>query len=110
MLSGRHRMLSAHLAGRSGEQPPFSVPAGGPIGTEPVLEAGDARQGNRLPAPAQGLSPHLAGHGGNVVLEASGSCRVRLLQDGRRREAHRRVVAFARLRDTAPGPCRQALK
>ncbi|WP_217212887.1 asparagine synthase-related protein [Streptomyces sp. AC550_RSS872] len=44
------------------------------------------------------------------MLDASSSCWVRLLQDGRRREAHRQAVAFARLRNTAPGPYWKALK
>lgn len=60
--------------------------------------------------PVRGLPLHLTGHGGDVVLDASGACWVRLLQDGRRREAHRQVVAYARLRNTAPGPYWKALK
>ncbi|MFF5538536.1 hypothetical protein ACFY71_39825 [Streptomyces cinerochromogenes] len=60
--------------------------------------------------PVRGLPLHLTGHGGDVVLDASGSCWVRLLQDGRRREAHRQVVAFARLRNPAPGAYWKAAK
>ncbi|WP_244409659.1 hypothetical protein [Streptomyces albofaciens] len=54
--------------------------------------------------PVRGLPLHLTGHGGDIVLDATSACWVRLLQDGRRREAHRQAVAYARLRTTAPGP------
>ncbi|CAM3518636.1 asparagine synthase-related protein [Streptomyces albus] len=92
------------------EQLPFSFPAGQPTGAEPVLEAAMFAMDTSYLHPVRGLPLHLTGHGGDIVLDASSSCWVRLLQDGRRREAHRQVVAFARLRNTAPGPYWKALK
>ncbi|WFB11400.1 asparagine synthase-related protein [Streptomyces sp. LX-29] len=92
------------------EQLPFSFPAGQPTGVEPVLEAAMFAMDSSYLHPIRGLPLHLTGHGGDIVLDASSSCWVRLLQDGRRREAHRQVVAFARLRNTAPGPYWKALK
>lgn len=92
------------------EQLPFSFPAGQPMGAEPVLEAAMFAMDTSYLHPVRGLPLHLTGHGGDIVLDASSSCWVRLLQDGRRREAHRQVVAFARLRNTAPGPYWKALK
>ncbi|GAA2133984.1 asparagine synthase-related protein [Streptomyces synnematoformans] len=92
------------------EQLPFSFPAGQPTGAEPVLEAAMYAMDASYMHPVRGLPLHLTGHGGDIVLDASSSCWVRLLQDGRRREAHRQVVAFARLRNTAPGPYWKALK
>ncbi|MFF0966880.1 asparagine synthase-related protein [Streptomyces sp. NPDC003703] len=91
------------------EQLPFSFPAGQPTGAEPVLEAAMYAMDASYLHPVRGLPLHLTGHGGDIVLDASSSCWVRLLQDGRRREAHRQVVAFARLRNTAPGPYWKAL-
>ncbi|MGW4080644.1 asparagine synthase-related protein [Streptomyces asiaticus] len=90
------------------EQLPFSFPAGQPTGAEPVLEAAMFAMDTSYLQPVRGLPLHLTGHGGDIVLDASGSCWVRLLQEGRRRDAHRQVVAFARLR--APGPYWKALK
>ncbi|GAA0906353.1 MULTISPECIES: asparagine synthase-related protein [Streptomyces violaceusniger group] len=92
------------------KQLPFSFPAGQPTGVEPVLEAAMFAMDTSYLQPVRGLPLHLTGHGGDIVLDASGSCWVRLLQEGRRREAHRQVVAFARLRNTAPGPYWKALK
>ncbi|NEW75000.1 asparagine synthase-related protein [Streptomyces rhizosphaericus] len=92
------------------EQLPFSFPAGQPTGVEPVLEAAMFAMDTSYLQPVRGLPLHLTGHGGDIVLDASGSCWVRLLQEGRRRDAHRQVVAFARLRNTAPGPYWKALK
>ncbi|GGU40488.1 asparagine synthase-related protein [Streptomyces violascens] len=91
-------------------QLPFSFPAGQSTGTEPVLEAAMYAMDTSYLRPVRGLPLHLTGHGGDVVLDASSSCWVRLLQDGGRREAHRQVVAFARMRNTAPGPYWKALK
>jgi asparagine synthase (glutamine-hydrolysing) len=91
-------------------QLPFGFPAGQPTGVEPVLEAATYGMDASYLHPVRGLPLHLTGHGGDIVLDASSSCWVRLLQDGRRREAHRQVVAFARLRNTAPGPYWKALK
>ncbi|MBD3009938.1 MULTISPECIES: asparagine synthase-related protein [unclassified Streptomyces] len=92
------------------EQLPFSFPSGQPTGVEPVLEAAMFAMDTSYLHPVRELPLHLTGHGGDIVLDASGSCWVRLLQDGRRRDAHRQVVAFARLRNTAPGPYWKALK
>jgi asparagine synthase (glutamine-hydrolysing) len=98
------------VATGSDEQLPFGFPLGQPTGVEAVLEAAMYAMDTACLRPVRGLPLHLTGHGGDVVLDASSSCWVRLLQDGRRREAHRQVVAFARLRNTAPGPCWKALK
>ncbi len=92
------------------EQLPFGFPAGQPSEAEPVLEAAMYAMDAAYLHPVQGLPLHLTGHGGDIVLDASSSCWVRLLQDGHRREAHRQVAAFARLRNTAPGPYWKALK
>ncbi|MFB7955838.1 asparagine synthase-related protein [Streptomyces sp. NPDC056045] len=98
------------VATGSDEQLPFGFPAGQPTGAEPVLEAAMYAMDTAYLHPVRGLPLHLTGHGGDIVLDASSSCWVRLLQDGRRREAHRQAVAFARLRNTAPGPYWKALK
>ncbi|MET9290611.1 asparagine synthase-related protein [Streptomyces sp. NPDC003077] len=101
----------AHTVAAGGDgQLPFGFPSGQPAGAEPVLEAVNYAMDACYLQPVRSLPLHLTGHGGDVVLDASGSCWVRLLQDGRRREAHRQVVAFARLRNTAPGPYWKALK
>ena len=98
------------VATGSDEQLPFGFPDGQPTGAEPVLEAAMYAMDTAYLHPVRALPLHLTGHGGDIVLDASSSCWVRLLQDGRRREAHRQVVAFARLRNTAPGPYWKALK
>ncbi|MDH2394130.1 asparagine synthase-related protein [Streptomyces sp. HNM0663] len=98
------------VAAGSDEQLPFSFPPGQPTGAEPVLDAAMYAMDTAYLHPVRGLPLHLTGHGGDIVLDASSSCWVRLLQEGRRREAHRQVVAFARLRNTAPGPYWKALK
>ncbi|MEU5305482.1 asparagine synthase-related protein [Streptomyces noursei] len=101
----------AHTVALGGDgQLPFGFPAGQPTGVEPVLEAAMYAMDGTYLRPVRGMPLHLTGHGGDVVLDASSSCWVRLLQDGRRHEAHRQVVAFARLRNTAPGPYWKALK
>ncbi|MEV6058061.1 asparagine synthase-related protein [Streptomyces sp. NPDC052107] len=118
--SGEDMAFAARVAEHTGiahtvdvgtdEQLPFFFPAGQPTGAEPVLEAAMYAMDASYLYPVRGLPLHLTGHGGDIVLDASSSCWVRLLQDGRRREAHRQVVAFARLRNTAPGPYWKALK
>ncbi|MFD7284094.1 asparagine synthase-related protein [Streptomyces sp. NPDC059862] len=105
-----HTGIAHTVAMGTDEQLPFGFPAGQPTGTEPVLEAAMYAMDTAYLRPVRGLPLHLTGHGGDIVLDASSSCWVRLLQDGRRREAHRQVVAFARLRNTAPGPYWKALK
>ena len=100
-----------HTVATGGDaQLPFGFPTGQPAGMEPVLEAGMYAMDTRYLHPVRSLPLHLTGHGGDIVLDASISCWVRLVQDGRRREAHRQVVAFARLRNTAPGPYWNAVK
>ncbi|MGI5341123.1 asparagine synthase-related protein [Streptomyces sp. CA-181903] len=100
-----------HTVAAGGDaQLPFGFRTGQPTGTEPVLEAAMYAMDSAYLYPVRGLGLHLTGHGGDVVLDSSAACWVRLLQDGRRREAHRQVVAFARLRNTAPGPYWKALK
>lgn len=105
-----HTGITHTVAAGSAEQLPFGFPAGQPTGTEPVLDAAMYAMDACYLDPVAGLALHLTGHGGDIVLDASSSCWVRLLQDGRRREAHRQVVAFTRLRNTAPGPYWKALK
>ncbi|MGG7569767.1 asparagine synthase-related protein [Streptomyces sirii] len=101
----------AHTVDIGGDaQLPFSIPAGQPTGAESVLEAAMFAMDASYLHPVRGLPLHLTGHGGDIVLDFSSACWVRLLQDGRRREAHRQVVAFARLRNTAPGPYWKALR
>ncbi|KAB7833684.1 asparagine synthase-related protein [Streptomyces mobaraensis] len=92
------------------EQLPFGFPTGQPTGAEPVLEAAMFAMDTAYLHPVRGLGLHLTGHGGDVVLDSSAACWVRLLQDGHHREAHRQVLAFARLRNTAPGPYWKAFK
>lgn len=109
-LVADHTGITHTVATGSGETLPFGFPAGQPTGTEPVLEAAMFAMDACYLRPVRRLPLHLTGHGGDIVLDASSSCWVRLLQDGRRREAHRQVAAFARLRNTAPGPYWKALK
>ncbi|MFE0043682.1 asparagine synthase-related protein [Streptomyces albireticuli] len=118
--SGEDMAFAARVAEQTGtrhtvatggdEQLPFGFPAGQPTGVEPVLEAAMYAMDTAYLRPVRGLPLHLTGHGGDIVLDSSSACWVRLLQDGRRREAHRQVVAFARLRNTAPGPYWKAIK
>ncbi|MFD7409382.1 asparagine synthase-related protein [Streptomyces sp. NPDC059866] len=105
-----HTGIAHTVATGADEQLPFGFASGQPTGTEPVLEAAMYAMDTAYLHPVRGLPLHLTGHGGDIVLDASSSCWVRLLQDGRRREAHRQVVAFTRLRNTAPGPYWKALK
>ncbi|MCX4902553.1 asparagine synthase-related protein [Streptomyces sp. NBC_00892] len=106
----QHTSARHTIATGGDEQLPFGFPAGQPSEGEPVLEAAMYAMDAAYLHPVQGLPLHLTGHGGDIVLDASSSCWVRLLQDGHRREAHRQVTAFARLRNTAPGPYWKALK
>jgi asparagine synthase (glutamine-hydrolysing) len=105
-----HTGIRHTVATGADAQLPFGFPAGQPTGTEPVLESAMYAMDTCYLHALRGLPLHLTGHGGDVVLDASSSCWVRLLQDGRRREAHRQVVTFARLRNTAPGPYWKSLK
>jgi asparagine synthase (glutamine-hydrolysing) len=105
-----HTHIAHTVATGTDEQLPFGFPAGQPTGAEPVLAAAMYAMDTSYLHPVRGLPLHLTGHGGDIVLDASSSCWVRLLQDGHRREAHRQVTAFARLRNTAPGPYWKALK
>ncbi|MEU2670391.1 asparagine synthase-related protein [Streptomyces sp. NPDC007164] len=105
-----HTRIAHTVATGGDKQLPFGFPTGQPTGTEPVLEAANYAMDACYLQPVRSLPLHLTGHGGDIVLDASSSCWVRLLQDGRRREAHRQVVAFARLRNAAPGPHWKALK
>ncbi|MEV6406171.1 asparagine synthase-related protein [Streptomyces bobili] len=105
-----HTGIAHTVTTGAGEQLPFGFVSGQPTGAEPVLEAAMYAMDTAYLRPVRGLPLHLTGHGGDIVLDASSSCWVRLLQDGRRREAHRQVVAFARLRNTTPGPYWRALK
>ncbi|MET7756054.1 asparagine synthase-related protein [Streptomyces sp. NPDC005389] len=92
------------IAHGTDEELPFSFPAGQPTGLEPAMGAALFEMDRAYLAPATGLPLHLTGHGGDVVLDATSSVWVRLLQEGERRAAHRQVVAYARLRNMAPGP------
>ncbi|MFD6245588.1 asparagine synthase-related protein [Streptomyces roseolus] len=89
---------------------PFSFPAGQPTGLEPAMGAALYEMDRAYLAPVAGLPLHLTGHGGDVVLDATSSVWVRLLQDGRRRAARRQAVAYARMRNMAPGPFWSGLK
>ncbi|PJN32196.1 asparagine synthase [Streptomyces sp. CB02959] len=81
----------------------FSHPA--PAATDaPTLAAANAGMDAAYLAPVAGMPLHLTGHGGDVVLESSHAAVCDLIAQGHRREAKREVVAWARLRDTAPGP------
>ncbi|MYV68250.1 asparagine synthase [Streptomyces sp. SID2131] len=100
-----------HTIARGGEGDlPFSFPAGQPTGLEPSLSAALYAMDRTYLAPVAGLPLHLTGHGGDIVLDASSSVWVRLLQGGERRAAHRQVVAYARLRNLAPGPYWKSIK
>ncbi|WP_445402588.1 asparagine synthase-related protein [Streptomyces sp. LE64] len=105
-----HARIPHTVATGTDEQLPFGFPTAQPTGAEPVLEAATYAMDAAYLRPVRELPLHLTGHGGDIVLDASSSCWVRLLQDGRRREAHRQVVAYARLRNIAPGPYWKALK
>ncbi|MFI8930658.1 asparagine synthase-related protein [Streptomyces sp. NPDC053474] len=100
-----------HTLARGGERElPFAFPPHAAGGGAPVFALANWAMDAKYLTPVQGLALHLTGHGGDVVLDASAACWVRLLQDGRRRQAHRQAVAFARLRNRAPGPYWKALK
>ncbi|CAL9410591.1 hypothetical protein SUDANB145_01648 [Streptomyces sp. enrichment culture] len=105
-----HARIRHTVAEGDGQQLPFTFPTDGARGDGPVFAAANWAMDAAYLAPVAGLPLQLTGHGGDVVLDASPACWVRLLQDGRRREAHRQVVAFARLRNTAPGPYFKTLK
>ncbi|MGW2305868.1 asparagine synthase-related protein [Streptomyces sp. NPDC001809] len=92
------------IAHGSDEDLPFSFPTGQPTGLEPAMGAALFEMDRAYLAPVAGLPLHLTGHGGDVVVDATSSVWVRRLQEGERRAAHRQVVAFARLRNMAPGP------
>lgn len=89
---------------------PFGFAPGQPVSAEPVPDAAIYAMDAAYLKPVRGLPLHLTGHGGDIVLDASSSCWVRLVQDGGWREARRQVVAVARLRNTDPGPYWKALK
>ncbi|MGW1433547.1 asparagine synthase-related protein [Streptomyces sp. NPDC002431] len=98
------------VAAGTDEELSFGFLPGQPTGLEPVLDAANFAMDTAYLHPVRGLPLHLTGHGGDIVLDATSACCVRLLQDGHRRQARREVVAFARLRNTAPGPHWKALK
>ncbi|MFJ5176043.1 asparagine synthase-related protein [Streptomyces griseoviridis] len=100
-----------HTLTRGGpQQLPFRFPAAERAGCEPVLAHANWPMDSAYLDAVAGLPLHLTGHGGDVVLDASTACWVRLLQDGHLRAAHREVVAFARLRSIAPGGYWRAVK
>ncbi|MGA5637741.1 asparagine synthase-related protein [Streptomyces cinereoruber] len=100
-----------HTIAQGGEtELPFSFPDGQPTGLEPTLDAALYAMDRAYLSPAAGLLLHLTGHGGDIVLDATSSCWVGLLQAGQRRDAHRQVVAYARMRNLAPGPLWKGLK
>ncbi|MFB8043498.1 asparagine synthase-related protein [Streptomyces hydrogenans] len=105
-----HTGVAHTIARGSDEVLPFSFPAGQPTGLEPAMGAALFEMDRAYLAPVAGLPLHLTGHGGDVVLDATSSVWVRLLQDGQRRAAHRQVVAYARMRNLAPGPFWNSLK
>ncbi|WBB58656.1 asparagine synthase-related protein [Streptomyces sp. WMMC500] len=105
-----HTGVTHTIAAGGLPQLPFGFGSGQPTGGEPVLGAAMYAMDSAYLQPVRGLPLHLTGHGGDIVLDASSACWVRLVQDGGWREARRQVVAFARLRNTAPGPYWKALK
>ncbi|WP_171163626.1 asparagine synthase-related protein [Streptomyces sp. I05A-00742] len=105
----RHPAITHTVATGTETELPFSFPARQPTASEPVLEAAMFAMDAAYLHPVRDLALHLTGHGGDVVLDSSSACWVRLIQDGHRREARRQVVAFARLRNAAPGPYWKAL-
>ncbi|MER7951949.1 asparagine synthase-related protein [Streptomyces sp. NPDC096079] len=105
-----HSDIEHTIAHGTDEDLPFSFPVGQPTGLEPAMGAALFDMDRTYLAPVAGRPLHLTGHGGDVVLDATSSIWVRLLQDGERRAAHRQVVAFARLRNMAPGPFWKSLR
>ncbi|MFE0640131.1 asparagine synthase-related protein [Streptomyces sp. NPDC058877] len=105
-----HTNVEHTIAHGSDEDLPFSFPVGQPTGLEPAMGAALFEMDRTYLAPVAGLPLHLTGHGGDVVLDATSSVWVRLLQDGQRRAAHRQVVAYARMRNMAPGPFWKGLR
>ncbi|MFK0120114.1 asparagine synthase-related protein [Streptomyces sp. NPDC090994] len=105
-----HTQATHTVACGGEEELPFSRGPQNVEACEPVFAMANWAMDARYLAPVAGLPRHLTGHGGDVVLDASAAGWVRLAQTGRRREAHRQVVAFARLRNTAPGPYWQAVR
>ncbi|MFE4658148.1 asparagine synthase-related protein [Streptomyces hydrogenans] len=105
-----HTGVTHSIARGSDEMLPFSFAVGQPTGVEPAMGAVLYEMDRAYLAPVAGLPLHLTGHGGDVVLDATSSVWVRLLQDGQRRAAHRQVVAYARMRNMAPGPFWASLK
>ncbi|MFD5326850.1 asparagine synthase-related protein [Streptomyces sp. NPDC127092] len=73
-----HTVARHTVATGSDEQLPFGFLAGQPTGTEPMLEAAKYAMDTVHLNPVRGLPLHLTGHGGDIVLDASSSCWVRL--------------------------------
>ncbi|MFE2289841.1 asparagine synthase-related protein [Streptomyces sp. NPDC059452] len=93
-----------HHVARGGEaQLPFDFSSPVPAGDEPSAGAANYTLDACYQVPAVGLPCHLTGHGGDVVLDGSSASWVAQYERGHRREAHRQVVAWARLRNQAPG-------
>ncbi|MFE6066663.1 asparagine synthase-related protein [Streptomyces sp. NPDC056525] len=105
-----HTDIEHTIAHGTDDDLPFSFPTGQPTGLEPALGAALFEMDRTYLAPVASLPLHLTGHGGDVVLDATSSVWVRLLQDGKRRAAHRQIVAYARMRNVAPGPFWNGLK
>ncbi|MGW6393323.1 asparagine synthase-related protein [Streptomyces sp. NPDC055103] len=105
-----HTDIEHTIAHGADEDLPFSFPAGQPTGLEPAMGAALYEMDRTYLAPVAGLPLHLTGHGGDVVLDATSSVWVRLLQEGERRTAHRQIVAYARMRNMAPGPFWKGLR
>ncbi|GAA0418386.1 asparagine synthase-related protein [Streptomyces luteireticuli] len=90
--SGEDMVFAAHVARHLGithtvatgteAELPFSFPSPQPAGSEPVLEAAMFTMDAAYLHPVRGLALHLTGHGGDVVLDSSSACWVRLIQNG----------------------------
>ncbi|MDT0449956.1 asparagine synthase-related protein [Streptomyces hesseae] len=105
-----HVGIRHHIASGGPAQLPFDFAEGVPAGDEPCLSAANSAMEAAYLAPAAGLRCHLTGHGGDVVLSIGSARFAGLLQAGHRREAHRKVVAWARAQNTAPGPVWRQVK
>ncbi|MEU2872999.1 asparagine synthase-related protein [Streptomyces olivoreticuli] len=105
-----HVGIGHHIASGGPTQLPFDFPDDAPAGDEPCLTAANTAMDAAYLAPVAGLRCHLTGHGGDVALSINSARFAGLLQAGLRHQAHRKVVAWARAQNTAPGPLWQQVK
>ncbi|WKK27840.1 asparagine synthase-related protein (plasmid) [Streptomyces olivoreticuli] len=105
-----HAGIGHHITSGGPEQLPFDFPDDVPAGDEPCLAAANSGMDAAYLDPVAGLRCHLTGHGGDVVLSINSARLAGLLQVGHRHQAHRKVVAWARAQNAAPGPLWQQVK